>query len=45
MFARGGLDCVIDEGVRIQAIVSMAEKSCRERRMVHFDPASRKMSA
>jgi len=37
------LNCVIDEGVRIQTIVSMAEKSFRERRMVHFDPASRKM--
>jgi predicted dehydrogenase len=39
------LNCTIDEGVRIQTIVSMAEKSYRERRMVHFDPAARKMQA
>lgn len=39
------LHCPIEDGVRIQAIVSMAEKSYRERRMVHFDPASRQMRA
>jgi predicted dehydrogenase len=39
------LHCPIEDGVRIQAIVSMAEKSYRERRMVHFDAAARKMRA
>ena len=33
----------IEDGVRIQAIVSMAEKSYRESRMVRFDAAARKM--
>jgi predicted dehydrogenase len=39
------LNCPIEMGIHIQVIVSMAEKSYRERRMVHFDPASRKMRA
>jgi predicted dehydrogenase len=39
------LHCPIEDGVRIQAIVSMAEKSYRERTMVRFEPASRKMIA
>jgi predicted dehydrogenase len=37
------LHCPIEDGVRIQAIVSMAEKSYRERRLVRFDTAARKM--
>jgi len=37
------LHCPIEDGVRIQAIVSMAEKSYRENRMVRFDAAARKM--
>ena len=37
------LHCPIEMGIRIQTIVSMAEKSYREGRMVHFDPAARKM--
>jgi len=37
------LHCPIEDGVRIQAIVSMAEKSYRERRMVRFDAEARKM--
>jgi predicted dehydrogenase len=37
------LHCPIEDGVRIQAIVSMAEKSYRESRMVRFDAAARKM--
>jgi len=39
------LHCPIEDGVRIQAIVSMAEKSYREQRLVRFEPASRKMLA
>jgi len=37
------LNCPIGMGIRIQVVVSMAEKSYRERRMVHFDPVARKM--
>jgi hypothetical protein len=37
------LNCPIEMGIRIQTIVSMAEKSYREGRTVHFDQAARKM--
>ena len=37
------LHCPVEDGARIQTIVSMAEKSYRERRMVHFEAGSRKM--
>jgi predicted dehydrogenase len=37
------LNCPIEMGIRIQVVVSMIEKSYREGRMVHFDPAARKM--
>jgi len=37
------LNCPIEDGLRVQAIVSMAEKSYRERTSVRFDAAARKM--
>lgn len=39
------LHCPIDDGVRVQTIVSMAEKSYREKTSVRFDPARRKVVA
>ncbi len=39
------LHCPIEDGIRIQTIVSMAEKSFREKRMVRFDRTARKMIA
>ncbi|HUG52077.1 MAG TPA: Gfo/Idh/MocA family oxidoreductase [Vicinamibacteria bacterium] len=39
------LNCPIEDGLRVQTIISMAEKSYRERRAVRFDPAARKMRA
>ena len=38
------LHCPIEDGLRVQTIVSMAEKSYRERTSVRFDAAARKMT-
>lgn len=39
------LNCPIEDGLRVQTIVSMAEKSYRERTTVRFDSVARKMIA
>jgi hypothetical protein len=35
--------CDIELGIRVQAIVSMAEESYRKGKMLHFDPARRRV--
>jgi predicted dehydrogenase len=39
------LNCPIEDGIRVQAVISMAEKSYREGRSVRFDPTSRRMTS
>jgi hypothetical protein len=38
-------NCDIELGTRVQVVVSLAEQSYRKRKMMHFDPARRKVTS